>query len=197
MTSGIMILPLLAIGYLIGSVSFAYLLTRAVAGKDIRTLGTGNPGAANVARTVGKGWGMLVWLGDTLKGILSMSIASAFGIFHPVLLTMVGLSAAAGHCFPVFLGLRGGKGVAVSGAIVLYLIPWAFPVVVLLWFLVQAINPRSRAVALSATAAFFLILFALDPGQFPVLSVCVLLIIAFDMLTNLATFRLMAHGGSS
>ncbi|MCX7705332.1 MAG: glycerol-3-phosphate acyltransferase, partial [bacterium] len=111
----------IALAYLIGSISFAYLFTFFLTGQDIRQIGTKNPGAANVARQVGRKWGILVWIGDTLKGAGSMAIACAYGITNEILLTIIGISAVIGHCYPVFLKFKGGKGIATMGGVMLYL----------------------------------------------------------------------------
>lgn len=179
----------LVLGYLIGSIPFAFLVTYSVVSQDIRKLGTGNPGAANVARSVGKKWGILVWLADTLKGIVPMSLAANQGISHPILLTLIGLAAVAGHCWPVFLKFQGGKGAATSGGIVLYLMPKLFPLVIVLWFLVQKINPRSLKVIGQAVSIFFLFLYLIYQDQFLSLAISILLVILLNFLTNREIWR--------
>ncbi|MCM8820718.1 MAG: glycerol-3-phosphate acyltransferase [Candidatus Omnitrophica bacterium] len=146
-------------GYILGSVSFAYLFTYFLTGKDIRDIGTGNPGAANVARSVGKKWGLLVWLGDTVKGIVPMVFAKNLGITNIILLTIVGISAIFGHCYSIFLGFKGGKGAATSGGVLLFLMPILFPLVIVLWFVVQKTNPRSPKVLLTCVLVYFICMF--------------------------------------
>jgi len=135
------ILLCLVSGYIIGSVSFAYLFTRFLTGKDIRQIGTGNPGAANVARSVGKKWGVIVWLGDTMKGVIPMFFAKNLGITNIIILTVIGISVIFGHCYSIFLHFKGGKGAATTGGIILFLMPLLFPLVIILWFVVQKTNP--------------------------------------------------------
>lgn len=153
-----MILIFLISGYLIGSISFAYLFTYFLTGKDIRKIGTGNPGAANVARSVGKKWGIIVWIADTIKGIFPMVIAKSYGIDNFILLTLIGSSSVLGHCYSIFLKFKGGKGAATSGGVILYLMPKLFPLVIILWFLAQKINPRSPKVLISCILTFFIFL---------------------------------------
>ena len=153
------ILLCLLAGYLIGSISFAYLFTIFLTGKDIRQIGTGNPGAANVARSIGKKWGIIVWLGDTIKGVVPMFIAKEIGVTNIILLTLVGLSAVFGHCYSLFLKFKGGKGASTTGGIILFLMPILFPVVIALWFIAQKINPRSPKVLLSCVLFYFVCLF--------------------------------------
>lgn len=152
------ILCLFILAYLCGSISFAYLFTLFLTGKDIREIGTKNPGAANVARQVGKKWGVIVWMADTIKAILPMSIAHHLGITNLILLTLIGCCAVAGHCYPVFLKFRGGKGAASTGGILLYLAPKIFPLVIILWFFAQKTNPRSPKILLSSILIFFVFL---------------------------------------
>jgi glycerol-3-phosphate acyltransferase PlsY len=99
--------------YLLGSVSFSYLIVKAKEGMDVRTVGSGNAGATNVLRASGKGPALAVLLLDIIKGVLAVVVARSLQAPPPV----VGAAAVAvvlGHVFPVFLGFRGGKGVATS-----------------------------------------------------------------------------------
>ena len=112
------ILILFIIGYLCGSISFAFLFTYFLKGKDIRKIGDGNPGAANVARNVGKIWGIMVWAGDTLKGALPIFIGKCWGIENIIVLTLIGCFAILGHCYSIFLKFKGGKGAATSGGVI-------------------------------------------------------------------------------
>lgn len=104
--------------YLIGSIPFSYLFSR-LRGIDIRTRGSGNVGATNVFRTLGPSMAAVALLGDVLKGIAAAGIGTAAG--GGWILTACGLAAVIGHCYPVFLRFKGGKGVATSAGIVLYL----------------------------------------------------------------------------
>ncbi|HOJ39785.1 MAG TPA: glycerol-3-phosphate acyltransferase, partial [bacterium] len=127
-------------GYLLGSISFAYLIVYALTGEDVRKLGDGNPGAANVARTLGRKWGVLVWSGDVTKTLVALTFARRLGVEHPVFLTLVGIAAILGHCYSIFLKFRGGKGVACMGAVILFIMPRLFPLAIFLWFLIQKLN---------------------------------------------------------
>jgi glycerol-3-phosphate acyltransferase PlsY len=103
--------------YLAGSVNAAIILTRLLSGRDIRTMGNRNPGTANVGRSLGKGWGALVFLWDGMKALAPMLVARAH--FFPAdaapdafALAAVGLAAVVGHRRPVWHGFHGGGGVA-------------------------------------------------------------------------------------
>ena len=178
------LLVLFLLAYLCGSISFAYLFTLFLTGKDIREIGTKNPGAANVARNVGKIWGLLVWLGDTIKGIIPMVIAKNYGIENIVLLTLIGCSAILGHCYSIFLKFKGGKGAATSGGVILYLMPLLFPLVIILWFVSQKINPRSPKVLISCVFIYFIFLFIVYHEKFFPFFISTLLLILTGALVN-------------
>ena len=130
------------LGYISGSIPFAIIVAYLAKRIDIRKVGTGNPGAANVWREVGKGWGLLVWACDLGKGVLPMFFADRILNLHPFFVALTGIAAVAGHCWSVFLRFRGGKGVATGGAVFFYLTPKIFPLAVLAYFIVQR-RPRS------------------------------------------------------
>ncbi|HON05362.1 MAG TPA: glycerol-3-phosphate acyltransferase [Candidatus Ratteibacteria bacterium] len=178
------IIFLIILGYIIGSISFAYLFTYFLTGLDIRNIGTKNPGAANVARQVGKKWGIIVWIGDTLKGAGSMAIAESIGITNEILLTIIGTFAILGHCYPVFLKFKGGKGISTMGGVMFYLAPAVFPFILGFWFIAQLINPRSPGIILSEVALFFFILNQIYPDSFVKLSISTLLLILVSIFIN-------------
>ena len=99
----------LVIGYLLGSIPFGLLLTRAFGAGDLRSIGSGNIGATNVLRTGRKGLAAATLILDAAKGAVAVFAASWIG---PDYALMGGLAAFVGHCYPVWLGFRGGKGVA-------------------------------------------------------------------------------------
>ncbi|HYC79226.1 MAG TPA: glycerol-3-phosphate 1-O-acyltransferase PlsY [Planctomycetota bacterium] len=117
-------------GYLLGSVSFAYLVVRARAGVDLRTIGSGNLGATNVGRALGRKWALIVYALDFLKGFalpaaLRACEDRATWDGGPPLAASVGLAAFLGHCYPLWHGFRGGKGVATASGLIVALAPWA------------------------------------------------------------------------
>ncbi|MCZ8512924.1 glycerol-3-phosphate 1-O-acyltransferase PlsY [Paenibacillus filicis] len=104
----------LLIGYLLGSVSFSYLAGRLLKGIDIRQHGSGNAGATNTLRVLGKGPGIAVLLLDGLKGVAAVLIGSALSGGNPLVEVLAGVCVIAGHNWPVFFGFRGGKGIATT-----------------------------------------------------------------------------------
>ncbi len=127
---------ILVLGYLLGSIPFGFLIARARQGRDIRSTGSGNIGAANVARVVGFGAGALTLLLDAAKGYLAVWVAARLTSESATWMVLAALAAIAGHVFPVWLGFRGGRGVA-TGVGVFLLICWpAVLAALVIWLLV-------------------------------------------------------------
>ena len=109
--------------YLVGSVPFGFLIGK-MRGVDVRTVGSKNIGATNVFRTVGKGWGLLAFLCDFLKGLLpTLAAMRVHGRFAD-LAVCVGLACVVGHTLTVFMRFRGGKGVATAFGMMIALAPY-------------------------------------------------------------------------
>jgi glycerol-3-phosphate acyltransferase PlsY len=148
--SPLILLAAIVLGYLLGSIPFGVLITRAAGAGDLRKVGSGNIGATNVLRTGRKDLALLTLLGDGGKGLVAVLIAlSLWGHDADVL---AGAAAFVGHLFPVWLGFRGGKGVATFFGV---LLAAAWPVGVLAaltWILVFAVSRISSLGALSAAA---------------------------------------------
>jgi len=152
---------LLLIAYGLGSVPFGLLVTRLQGDVDLRRVGSGNIGATNVLRAVGKGPAALTLLGDIGKGAVAAGLARGFGA-SPVVLAGVGVAAVLGHLFPVFLGFRGGKGVATTLGVVLVAMPTVGVLLLLLWLIVAAAWRYSSLAALAAAGALPLLAWLLD-----------------------------------
>ncbi|RYL93219.1 glycerol-3-phosphate 1-O-acyltransferase PlsY [Sporolactobacillus sp. Y61] len=110
------------LSYLIGSVSFSYLLTRKIKKIDIRSTGSGNAGATNTLRVLGTGPAVAVLLLDILKGVVCILIARSFGIPEWAVVAS-GLCAIIGHDFPFYYGFKGGKGVATTIGVFFMIMP--------------------------------------------------------------------------
>jgi glycerol-3-phosphate acyltransferase PlsY len=141
----------LIVGYLLGSIPFGLLLTRLAGTGDIRQVGSGNIGATNVLRTGRKGLAAATLLGDMLKGTVAVWLTHAlFGIDASL---AAGLAAVIGHVFPVWLGFKGGKGVATYIGV---LIAVSWPVAIafaVIWGVVAALGRYSSLAGLIASAA--------------------------------------------
>lgn len=108
------------ISYLLGSISTSYWITKLLKGTDIRSQGSGNAGATNMLRVVGKGPAAIVFILDMLKGMAAVGIASLLDV-DPAVLMLSGLAAVVGHNWPIFLGFRGGKGIATTIGVMILL----------------------------------------------------------------------------
>src|SRR4029450_3808497 len=111
-------LVLILLAYLLGSLSFGLLMARMYGGADLRRSGSGNIGATNVARTLGKTAGVLTLLGDSGKGLVAVLLAQWYGS-SLLISAAAALSAVLGHVFPIYHGFRGGKGVATALGVLL------------------------------------------------------------------------------
>jgi glycerol-3-phosphate acyltransferase PlsY len=141
----------LAFGYLCGSIPFGLILTRLAGTADIRSVGSGNIGATNVLRTGRKGLAAATLLGDALKGTAAVLLVEQF--FGRELAMIAGIGAFLGHLFPVWLGFKGGKGVATYIGLLLALDWPAAIAFCLIWLAVAALTRYSSLAALTASAA--------------------------------------------
>jgi glycerol-3-phosphate acyltransferase PlsY len=146
-----LVFPLAAvIGYLAGSIPFGLLLTRMAGLGDIREIGSGNIGATNVLRTGRKDLALATLLLDSFKAGLA---ALAFGAIGGREMGLVaGMAAFVGHCYPVWLGFKGGKGIATLAGLLPFVSLPAFAVAASIWLLVFAISRISSLAALTAAA---------------------------------------------
>ena len=148
----------LAFGYLCGSIPFGLILTRLAGTPDIRSIGSGNIGATNVLRTGKKGLAAATLLGDALKGTLAVLIVDHFWGRELALIAAAG--AFLGHVFPVWLGFKGGKGVATYIGLLLGLAWPAALAFCAIWLAVAAFTRYSSLAALVASAAMPVLLWS-------------------------------------
>jgi glycerol-3-phosphate acyltransferase PlsY len=143
-------LPIL-LGYLAGSVPFAYLLAR-LKGIDVRIAGSGNVGAANVLRTTGPWRGVIVMSLDVAKGIGAVAIAHMLA-GGTALIALTGAAAVVGHIYPVWLRFHGGKGVAVAAGVFTVLSPGATAMAAALFLIIAWITRYISLASIAATLA--------------------------------------------
>jgi glycerol-3-phosphate acyltransferase PlsY len=153
-------LSIVVAGYLLGSIPTGYLLMRFVRKQDIRTLGSGNIGATNVLRSGARGLGAATFLFDVVKGAIAVLVGARLATiaFPPIPLhnaeALAALCAVLGHMFPVWLGLRGGKGVATAFGVFVVLVPYAALGSLAVFVLVFALGRYVSLASILAAAAF-------------------------------------------
>jgi glycerol-3-phosphate acyltransferase PlsY len=176
--------------YLLGSISFAVVVSRAMGLADPRTYGSHNPGATNVLRTGNRTAAILTLLGDALKGVVAVLLARfGFGASE-ALVTLAGLAAFVGHLYPVFHRFQGGKGVATAAGVLLALHPAVGGGVLLTWLIIAFFFRYSSLAALvSAVFAPFwqALLFGLDARVLVILAMSALLV--WRHRANIANLR--------
>lgn len=141
------------LAFLIGGLPFGYWFVRLTLGRDIRTMGSGNIGATNVHRTAGRRAGIVVLLLDVLKGLLAVWAADSLTHHDPTAVALAAAAVICGHCYPVFLRFRGGKGVACFIGAFGYIAPLALLVVIVAFVIVVAM---SRYISLGSLMGAFL-----------------------------------------
>jgi glycerol-3-phosphate acyltransferase PlsY len=177
----------LAMGYLVGTIPFGLLLTRLAGAGDIRTVGSGNIGATNVLRTGRKGLAAATLLGDLCKGAAAVLLMGRLGGADAALLA--GLGAVLGHVFPVWLGFKGGKGIATYIGVLLALswtVALAFAAI---WLAVAALTRYSSLSGLVASAASAPLLWWQGEWRAALLFVLLTLLVWFTHRGNLARLR--------
>jgi glycerol-3-phosphate acyltransferase PlsY len=179
----------LAVAYLFGSIPSGYIAGR-MRGIDIRTVGSGNLGAANVFRNLGKKWGIAVMLADIAKGIAGVVIARVFTDDPwPVL---AGAAVMAGAIFPVWLRFKGGKGVAAAAGVIIGLMPTAAALIVPFWLVVVLLTRITSVGSLAAAVGFTPLSWALGfDWPYLVLAGAMSLLVIYRHRTNIMR---LAHG---
>ena len=138
--------------FLLGSIPTGYLVARAK-GVDIRLHGSGNIGATNVFRTLGKPLGIFVFVTDALKGFAAVWLAGRFGGASDWAGIIAAVAVIAGHNYTPWLGFKGGKGIATSAGVLLALMPWAVLCIAIVWFVVFKVSRYVSLASISAAAA--------------------------------------------
>ncbi|MDX2493467.1 MAG: glycerol-3-phosphate 1-O-acyltransferase PlsY [Desulfuromusa sp.] len=156
---------LILAAYLIGAIPTGVILTRLVGGEDIRSAGSGNIGATNVYRVAGPKLGVITLIGDCLKGVIPLLIAQQGFNLAEYGIALVALAAFIGHCYPVYLGFKGGKGVATALGIFLVLSPLSV-LSVLIIFVFTLWKWRYISLASISAAAIIPLLVLLFEGSF-------------------------------
>jgi len=191
--------------YLLGSIPFGYLVVRATEGGDVRSSGSGGTGATNVSRSVGKLWGVMTLLLDAAKGAIAVVIARSllaeqYGINWWV--AGAAILVVIGHCFPIWLGFRGGKGVATGLGVFLSLYPLAVACAAVVFFLVVGLSRYVSLASVLAVAAFPLFVWLLSlyfqpVGELAPVMTAALAIAALVILMHHGNIRRLLSGTES
>ena len=177
--------------YLLGSIPFGYIVGKLFKKVDIRELGSGNIGATNVFRILGPSLASLVLIGDIGKGIFSIYLVQYFNIDNLLILTIAGLAVICGHDWSLFLGFKGGKGIATTFGVVFALNPTISILALIIWGVVVI---TTRYVSLSSIFAvisifIFTILFK-QPYEYIMFSAIILILGIFKHKENIKRLKL-------
>ncbi|MCU0937984.1 MAG: glycerol-3-phosphate 1-O-acyltransferase PlsY [Burkholderiaceae bacterium] len=176
------VMAALLAGYLLGSVSFAVIVSRLFGLADPRSYGSGNPGATNVLRSGSKAAALTTLLGDALKGVLAVYLVRWFGPsfgLGDATAAWAGAAAFIGHLYPVFFHFKGGKGVATFLGVMLAINLWLGLAACLIWGLVAFFFRYSSAASIAAAAAapfVFAFVWGFDAVLAAVILMCLLLV---------------------
>lgn len=177
---------LAVVSYLIGSINSSILISKAVTGKDIRQSGSGNAGATNMLRTMGKKYAVITLIIDILKGVAAILLSKlAVSLGAPMWCSYVaGVCVVLGHNFPIFFGFKGGKGVATSLGVVL-LLDWRIGVTVLVVALLIMVLTRYVSLGSVTAAVVFMALQIADmiiTGEFNAVRLVCVLVLGFLLI---------------
>ena len=185
------------IAYLIGSINFSVIISKKVAGFDVREKGSGNAGSTNMLRSVGKGAAALTLLSDILKGVVAILIAIGIGNLvkdadKGLLVQIAGVAVVLGHTFPIFFGFKGGKGVATSLGILL-MTNWQIGLICLVFALVLMVLTQMVSLGSCAAAVLFPVLtlfikehyIVAEGGNYFIYSVILAVIVLYNHRSNI------------
>ena len=162
------------IAYLIGSVNFSIIISKKMAGFDVREKGSGNAGTTNMLRSVGKKAALITLICDILKGVVSIGLAIILGnivknLDRELLLQIAGIAVVLGHTFPIFFGFKGGKGVATSLGVLL-MSNWQIGLICLVFAIVLMALTRMVSLGSCTAAILFPVLTLFINQNYTVLS---------------------------
>lgn len=185
------------VAYLLGSISFSVIISKKMAGFDVREKGSGNAGATNMLRSIGKRAAILTLIGDALKGVVAILVAILVGTIaknadKALLVQIAGIAVVVGHTFPIFFGFKGGKGVATALGVLL-ITNWQIGLICLVFALVLMALTKMVSMGSVGAAILFpvLVLFihtnytVSNESSYFIYSVILALIVAFNHRSNI------------
>jgi len=183
------------IAYLLGSISFSVILSKKMAGFDVREKGSGNAGTTNVLRSVGKKAAIITLGCDVVKGVVAILIAVIVGkivkdLNNSLLVQLAGIAVIVGHTFPVFFGFKGGKGIATSLGVLL-VTNWNIGLICLVFALILMILTRMVSLGSIVAAILFPVLVIFMPsnayiveGNYVIYSIILAVLVVFNHRSN-------------
>lgn len=184
------------IAYLLGSISFSVIISKKMAGFDVREKGSGNAGTTNVLRTVGKKASIITLVCDVLKGVVAILIAYIAGLIikegidRALLIQLAGLAVILGHTFPIFFGFKGGKGIATALG-VLVITNWNIGLICLVFALILMILTKMVSLGSITAAILFPVLIMFMPhnaylvdGNYIIYSILLAVLVVFNHRAN-------------
>jgi len=183
------------IAYLLGSISFSVIISKKMAGFDVREKGSGNAGTTNVLRSVGKKAAIITLVCDVLKGVVAILIAVIVGkivkdLNNSLLVQLAGIAVIVGHTFPVFFGFKGGKGIATSLGVLL-VTNWNIGLICLVFALILMILTRMVSLGSIVAAILFPVLVIFMPsnayiveGNYVIYSIILAVLVVFNHRSN-------------
>ena len=187
----IKIIIYLILSYLCGAIPFGYIIAKLFKHLDIRTIGSGNPGATNVYRTVSKPLGILTLCLDVLKGFLPVYIATLIN-FSPYLIITVALVTIIGHIFTLFLNFKGGKGVATACGVFLALNPLSILICLLVFIIVLSIFKYVSLASISAAIMLPISLYLLNSLYEIIIFSCIISILV--IIRHISNIKRLLNG---
>ena len=187
------------IAYLIGSINFSVIISKKMAGFDVREKGSGNAGATNMLRSVGKKAAALTLLGDALKGVVAILFAMIVGAFakeidNELLKYVAGIFVVIGLTFPIFFGFRGGKGVATSLGVILML-NWRIGLICLVFaLLLMALTKMVSMGSVGAAILFPVLVLFVDTNFTMGKLICSVLLAAFVAFNHRSNIKRILNG---
>lgn len=190
------------IAYLLGSISFSVIISKKMAGFDVRQKGSGNAGTTNVLRSVGKKAAIITLVLDVLKGVVAILIAYLVGkivkeIDKTLLIQIAGIAVIIGHTFPIFFGFKGGKGIATSLGVLL-MTNWNIGLICLVFALVLMALTRIVSIGSIAAAVLFPVLIMFMPsdayiveGNYIIYSIILAVLVIYNHRANV---QRLLHG---
>lgn len=183
------------IAYLLGSISFSVIISKKMAGFDVRQKGSGNAGTTNVLRSVGKKAAIFTLICDVLKGVVAILVAYLVGLIfkdlnNSMLVQIAGIAVILGHTFPIFFGFKGGKGIATSLGVLL-ITNWNIGLICLVFALVLMILTKIVSLGSIAAAILFPVLVIFMPsdaylvnGNYIIYSIVIAVLVIFNHRAN-------------